>query len=48
VKGLNDAGVKCAYSEEKIPSEDRIMGKHLTGDIMPALNDIKSKISGGK
>lgn len=48
VKGLNDAGVKCAFSEEKLPNEDRITGKHLTGDITPAINDIKNKISGGK
>ncbi len=48
VKGLTDAGIECKHSEEKIPSEDRIMGKHLTKDIMPAISDIKSKITGGK
>ena len=48
IKGLVDAGIKCAHSEEKIPKEDRIMGKHLKDDIMPAVNDIKNKISGGK
>ena len=48
IKGLNDAGINCNFNEEKLPSEDRIMGKHLTGDIMPAINDIKGKISGGK
>ncbi len=48
VKGLVDAGIECKHSEVKIPSEDRIMGKHLTKDIMPAITDTKSKISGGK
>jgi len=48
VKGLVDAGIECGHSEEKIPNEDRIMGKHLNKDIMPAINDIKNKITGGK
>ena len=48
VKGLTDAGIECLHSEEKIPNDDRIMGKHLTNEIMPAVNDIKSKIIGGK
>ena len=48
VKGIVDAGVECIYKEEKIPSEDRIMGKHLDKGVMPAINDIKSKIIGGK
>lgn len=48
LKGVLDAGVECPYSEEKIPSEDRILGKHLNKEIMPVVNDIKSKIIGGK
>jgi large subunit ribosomal protein L18 len=48
VKGLVDAGIECYHNEEKVPSEDRIMGKHLTNDIMPAITDLKNKISGGK
>jgi len=48
IKGIVDAGVECPYNEEKLPSEDRIMGKHLNKEIMPAVNDIKSKIIGGK
>jgi large subunit ribosomal protein L18 len=48
VKGLVDAGIECKHSEEKIPNEDRIMGKHLNKDIMPAITDFKSKLSGGK
>ncbi len=48
VKGLTDAGIKCLHSEEKIPNDDRITGKHLTNEIMPVVNNIKSKIIGGK
>jgi large subunit ribosomal protein L18 len=48
VKGIVDAGVDCPHSKEKLPKEDRIMGKHLNKEIMPAVNDIKSKIIGGK
>jgi hypothetical protein len=31
-----------------MPKEDRILGKHINKDIMPVVNDIKSKIIGGK
>jgi large subunit ribosomal protein L18 len=48
VKGIVDAGVDCPYNEEKLPSEDRIMGKHLNKEISPIINDIKNKIIGGK
>ena len=47
-KGIVDAGVECPYNEEKIPAEDRLMGKHLDDSIMSAVNDIKDKITGGK
>lgn len=48
IKGLSDAGIQCAQNEEKLPDEDRITGKYLDKNIMPAVNDIKSKIIGGK
>ena len=48
IKGVIDAGVECTHDEEKIPSEARIMGKHLDTGITPVVNDIKSKIIGGK
>jgi len=47
-KGIVDAGVECPYNEEKIPADDRLMGKHLDDSIMSAVNDIKDKITGGK
>ena len=34
VKGLVDAGIECIHSEEKLPNEDRLMGKHLTKEIL--------------
>lgn len=48
VKGVVEAGVECPCNEEKLPSEDRITGKHLDKEIMPIVNDIKNKIIGGK
>lgn len=48
LKGVIDAGVSCPHGADMLPSDDRIMGKHLNKDIMPAVQDIKSKIIGGK
>jgi len=48
LKGVIDTGIKCPHNEEKIPSEDRLLGKHLDKNISPALNEIKTKIIGGK
>jgi len=48
LKGAVDSGLDCSYNEEKFPSEDRIMGKHLGKEIASSVNEIKSKISGGK
>lgn len=48
VKGLIDAGLDCPYSEEKLPSEERILGKHIDDNIATSVNDIKTKIMGEK
>lgn len=48
LKGVADAGIVCPHSEEMVPSEDRILGKHLDEKIAPLVGDIKSKIIGGK
>lgn len=48
VKGIVDAGVECPYNEEKIPAEDRLMGKHLDSNVSTIVNEIKDKITGGK
>ncbi len=48
LKGVVDVGLDCPHSEEKIPSEERILGKHLDEKIATAVNDIKTKIIGDK
>ena len=48
LKGVLDAGIECPHNEEKLPNEDRIMGKHLDKDITSAVENIKNKIVGGK
>ena len=48
LKGVIDAGIDCPHSEEKIPSEERIMGQHLDKNITNDVNAIKDKIIGGK
>jgi large subunit ribosomal protein L18 len=48
LKGVLDSGVDCPHNEEKIPVEDRILGKHMDKELMTVVNDIKGKITGGK
>ena len=48
LRGVLDAGVECPHNEEKLPSDDRSHGQHLKKEIMPTVNDIKSKTIGGK
>ena len=48
LKGVLDAGSTCPHDEGMIPSEDRILGKHIHKDISPKVGEIKSKITGGK
>jgi len=46
LKGIIDAGVSCPHDAEMIPNDDRILGKHLQKEVMPAVQDIKHKITG--
>jgi len=48
LKGVVDAGIDCPHDEVMIPSEDRILGKHIDENIAKAVEDIKNKIIGGK
>ena len=48
VKGVLDAGIECSHNEEKIPNDDRLIGKHLDKNIETTVKEIKSKITGGK
>ncbi|MFH0972324.1 MAG: 50S ribosomal protein L18 [Candidatus Micrarchaeota archaeon] len=44
LKGAVDAGVAIPYSEEIMPSQDRIEGKHLKGDAASKFAECKNKI----
>jgi len=47
VKGASDAGLKVPHSAEIIPTEDRIMGKHIkksSAEIEKLMTDLKGKI----
>ncbi len=48
LKGVVDAGIVCPHDEGIMPSEDRILGKHLDDKIAPLMGEIKNKIIGGK
>jgi large subunit ribosomal protein L18 len=48
LKGVLDAGIECPHDPERIPAEDRILGKHLNEEIMPLVVEIKNEILGGK
>jgi large subunit ribosomal protein L18 len=48
LKGVLDAGVECSFNEEKIPNEDRLLGKHINKDIETSVKDIKNRIVGGE
>ena len=47
LKGVLDAGIECPHSDDKLPSEDRLLGKHLDEKITNNVTNIKSKIIGG-
>lgn len=48
LKGVIDAGIDCTHSEEKLPDDDRINGKHLDEKMNIVVDDIKNRIIGGK
>jgi large subunit ribosomal protein L18 len=48
LKGVVDAGVACSHEKEMLPNEDRIYGAHLNKAIRPLVEEIKTKIIGGK
>ncbi|MBN2066616.1 MAG: 50S ribosomal protein L18 [Candidatus Thermoplasmatota archaeon] len=48
LKGVSDAGITCPYDEGKIPNEERLYGGHLKQEMKPIIEEIKSKIMGGK
>lgn len=44
LKGVVDAGIDVPYGEEIIPSEDRLMGKHIDEGLAEKVGEIKKKI----
>ncbi len=48
LKGVSDAGIACPCDEGKLPSEERLYGGHLQKEMKPTIEEIKSKIIGGK
>ncbi|MFW6173305.1 MAG: 50S ribosomal protein L18 [Elusimicrobiota bacterium] len=48
LKGVLDAGIECPYESKKIPTRDRIEGKHLNNKIAPVIDKIRTEIIGGK
>ncbi|MDR3074812.1 MAG: 50S ribosomal protein L18 [Candidatus Methanoplasma sp.] len=44
VKGMTDAGLEVPHSEDVLPEEDRINGKHIDGGIEAALSSMKKKM----
>jgi len=48
LKGALDAGVEVPHSEEMLPSEERLAGKHMRQGTTEMFEAAKSKIGGGK
>jgi len=46
LKGVLDSGIKVPHSEDILPNENRIKGKHISEDIEKQFEDIKNKIVG--
>lgn len=44
VSGMIDAGLEVPCSEDVLPSEDRILGKHIDEAIEAAVNSLKEKM----
>ena len=47
LKGIDEAGVNCPHSEDKIPSEERLLGKHIDESIESDVTRIKKELLGG-
>lgn len=48
LKGLLDAGVEIPHSDEMLPADDRIAGKHLREGASAAFEEVRKKIGGGE
>ena len=48
MKGVIDAGVHCPHDKEMIPTEERLMGKHIKLDMALKVEKLKNEIIGAK
>ena len=44
LKGVADAGIEVPYSEDILPDEERIYGKHIGEDVVQKFEEVKKKI----
>ena len=44
LKGLLDAGVEVPHSEEILPPEDRVKGKHINADLEKMMEEVKNRM----
>lgn len=44
LKGLLDAGVEIPHSEDILPGEDRLKGKHINADIEKMIEEVKNRM----
>lgn len=44
LKGVLDSGIKIPHSENILPTEDRIKGKHISEEVVKKFEEIKKKI----
>jgi large subunit ribosomal protein L18 len=48
LKGIVDAGVEIPYSEEILPSPERIRGEHINESMKTQFETVKTKLEGAK
>jgi large subunit ribosomal protein L18 len=48
LKGMADAGVKIPYSEDILPSPERIRGEHINESMKNQFETVKTKLEGAK
>lgn len=46
LKGIVDSGIEVPHSDDMLPSDDRIVGKHMKEGIAAQFQDVKNKIGG--
>lgn len=44
LKGGIDAGIEIPHSSDKLPDDDRLIGKHISDELAPIFESVKKKI----